>query len=132
MRLLTFWSVFAVLIVACVSGPVTAPADVPRAEKEPVRLEKHGHVRIDDYFWLRERDNPKVIDYLKAENDYLERALAPVASLREQLFQEMKLRVKEDYETAPSRDNGYFYSVHMKAGLQYPIYLLRKGTPTGL
>src|SRR5437870_1687780 len=118
MRLLAFWSVFAVLIVACVSGPVTAPADVPRAEKEPVRLEKHGHVRIDDYFWLRERDNPKVIDYLKAENDYLEQALAPVASLREQLFQEMQSRIKEDDETAPYGDNGYLYSLRMKASLK--------------
>jgi oligopeptidase B len=131
MRLLAFWSVFAVLTVACASGPVMALADAPHAEKKPVRLEKHGHVRIDDYFWLRERDNPKVIDYLKAENDYLERALAPVASLREQLFQEMKSRIKKDRETAPYRDNGYVYSVRMKAGLQYPMYLRRKGTPTG-
>jgi len=131
MRLLTFWSVFAILTLACVSGPVMAPADVPRAEKAPVRLEKHGHVRIDDYFWLRERDNPKVIDYLKTENDYVERALAPVASLREQLFQEMQSRIKKDRETAPYRDNGYFYAVRMQASLQYPIHLRRQGTPTG-
>src|SRR5262245_49782504 len=131
MRLLAFWSVFAVLTVACASGPVTVLSDAPRAAKQPVRLEKHGHVRIDDYFWLRERDNPEVIDYLKAENDYVERALAPVASLREQLFEEMKSRIKEDYETTPYSDNGYFYSVRTQAGLQYPIYLRRKGTPTG-
>jgi oligopeptidase B len=131
MRLLAFWSVCAVLTIVCASGPVTAPADTPRAEKKPVRLEQHEHVRTDDYFWLRQGDNPQVIDYLKAENDYLERALAPVASLREQLFEEMKARKKEDDETAPYRDHGYFYAVRMQAGLQYPIYLRRKGTPTG-
>src|SRR5688500_9316830 len=75
-RLLAFWSLFAVLTVVSASGPVTAPADAPRADKKPVRLEKHEHVRIDDYFWLHKRDNPKVIDHLKGENDYLERALA--------------------------------------------------------
>src|SRR5438093_10813711 len=131
MRFLVFWSIFAVLSVVCASGPVMAPADAPRAAKRPVRLEKHKHVRIDDYFWLRERDNPKVIDYLKAENDYVERALAPVTVLREQLFEEMKSRIKEDHETAPYYDNGYFYSVHMRAGLQYAIYVRRQGTPTG-
>jgi oligopeptidase B len=131
MRLLAFWAVFAILTVVCASGPATASADAPRAEKQPVRLEKHEHVRIDDYFWLRERDNPQVIEYLKAENEYVERALAPVASLREQLFEEMKARKKENDETVPYRDNGYFYAVRMHAGLQYPIYLRRKGTPTG-
>ena len=96
MRLLAFWSLFAVLTVVCASGPVTAPADAPRADKKPVRLEKHEHVRIDDYFWLHKRDNPKVIDHLKGENDYLERALASVASLRAQLFEEMKARKKRE------------------------------------
>jgi oligopeptidase B len=131
MRLLAFWSVFAVLTVVCASGPVMALADAPRAEKRPVRLEKHGHVRIDDYFWLRERGNPQVIEYLQAENAYVERALAPVAALREQLFEEMKSKIKEDYETAPYRDSGYFYAIRMQAGLQYPIYLRWQGTPTG-
>jgi oligopeptidase B len=131
MRRLAFWAVFAVLTVVCVSGPVPALADAPHAEKQPVRLEKHDHVRIDDYFWLRERDNPKVIEYLKAENDYAERALAPVVSLRTQLFEEMQARQKESDETVPYRDHGYFYAVRTHAGLQYPIYLRRQGTPTG-
>ena len=55
----------------------------PVAEKIPKKLEAHGHVRIDDYYWLKERDNPKVIAYLEAENDYTEAQTAHTASLQE-------------------------------------------------
>lgn len=105
------------------------PQDFPRPEKQPFKLEKHGDVRMDDYYWLRERENPKVIDHLKAENAYTERALAPVSSLRESLFDEMKSRVKEDDESAHTRFRGFEYYHRMIAGLQYPVFLRKSIEP---
>lgn len=106
------------------------PQDYPRPEKKSFKLEKHGDVRVDEYYWLRERENPKVIDYLKAENDYTERVMAPVEKLRETLFEEMKSRVKEDDQSAPIRFRGFDYFHRMVAGQQYPIFL-RKAVAAG-
>lgn len=98
----------------------------PIAEKIPTKLEKHGQTRIDNYFWMKDRENPKVISYLNAENDYLEKVLAPAKDLREELFNEMKSRVKEDDESARVSKHGYLYWSRVRAGLQYPIYLRKK------
>src|SRR5918999_5317090 len=64
-------------------------------KKIPTRLEKHGHVRIDDYYWLRERDNPEVIRYLNEENERAAAALAHTEGFEEKLFEEIKGRFKQ-------------------------------------
>ncbi|MCK6598325.1 MAG: S9 family peptidase [Bdellovibrionaceae bacterium] len=94
----------------------------PKTFKEPVKLEKFGLTRTDNYFWLKNRENPKVLDYLKSENEYTEKVLSPSSSLKEQLFNEMKLRVIEDESSAPITRGNFEYSARFIPGHQYPIF----------
>lgn len=100
----------------------------PQAKKIPVKLEKHGDVRIDNYFWLRERENPDVLDYLSRENLYNEQMTAHTKEFQEELFQEMKGRIKEDDSSVPYKLNGYWYITRYEKGKDYPIYSRKKDT----
>jgi len=100
----------------------------PAPPRQPTRLVAHGDVRIDDYYWLRDRANPAVIAYLQAENDYARAVMADTASLQESLFQEMRGRIRETDSTAPVADGGFWYYQRTVAGLDYPIYCRRAGT----
>jgi len=113
-------------------------APIPVAEKQPTNLEKHGDVRIDDYFWMRLSDDQKnaaekdvqsqkVVHYLEEENTYYKEVTKSTAPFQEVLFEEMKGRIKEDDASVPYKDNGYFYSTRYEIGKQYPIYSRRKG-----
>jgi len=92
------------------------------------RLEKHGHVRLDDYYWLRERDNPEVIAYLKAENDRAEQQTAHTKSLEEKLFAEIIGRIKQTDMSVPFRLDDYFYYTRYEEGKEYPIYARKRGS----
>lgn len=100
----------------------------PRAKIIPHRLEMHGHVRIDPYYWLRERDNPEVLAYLQAENDYADALMAHTRALREILFHEMKGRIKPSDVSVPFRYGEYFYYVRYEPESEYPIYCRKHGT----
>jgi oligopeptidase B len=111
----------------------------PVADKVATELEKHGDVRIDNYYWMRLTDEQrndktpdehtqKVLDYLNAENDYFDKKMGHTEKFREDLFQEMKSRIKEDDESVPYKENGYFYITRYKTGGQYPIYSRKKET----
>jgi len=91
------------------------------------RLEKHGHVRIDDYYWLRERDNPEVIAYLNAENQYAEKQMGHTKGLEEKLFAEIKGRFKQTDMSVPYRLDNYFYYTRYEEGKEYPIYARKRG-----
>jgi oligopeptidase B len=95
-------------------------------KKIPTRLEKHGHVRIDDYYWLRERDNPEVIAYLQAENEYADREMARAPLSEEKLFDEIKARFKQTDMSVPYRRDGYFYYTRYEEGKEYPIFARKK------
>jgi oligopeptidase B len=84
-----------------------------------------GERRSDPYHWLRQRDDPRTLAYLKAENDWSERWFAPRAALRETLYQEMLARVKQDDESVPARRGDWWYSSRVREGDQYPVYLRR-------
>lgn len=99
----------------------------PIAERIPKKMEIHGDVRIDDYYWLNERENPNVIDYLKAENNYYDEVMAHTKQFQEDLFEEMKSRIKEDDESVPYKKNGYYYITKYELGKQYPVYTRKKG-----
>ncbi len=114
--------------IALMNGCTSDKPDYPAAAKQPVLLEKHGHVRSDDYFWLNERDDPEVIAYLEAENAYADRLLEPTAGLRQRLIDEMAARIKADETSAPYRDGEYYYYHRYEAGKDYPIYCRRKGS----
>ncbi len=100
----------------------------PIAERIPKELETHGDVRIDDYYWLNERENPKVIDYLNAENTYYDAMTSHTKQFQEDLFEEMKSRIKEDDESVPYKKNGYYYITKYETGKQYPVYTRKKGS----
>jgi len=114
----------AVLVAACAEEQSGAPMP----ERKPARLELHGDVRIDNYFWLKERDNPDVIAYLDAENAYTEKMMAPMHGMQELLFDEIKSRIKEDDESAPYKRGDYFYYYRFVEGSEYPIYARKKGS----
>lgn len=98
----------------------------PIAIKKETVLEKHGDIRVDQYFWLNERENPEVVDYLERENDYYDKMTAHTDEFKDALFQEMKSRIKEDDSSVPYKYNGYWYYTTFEKGKDYPIYLRRK------
>jgi oligopeptidase B len=109
-------------------SPVAPP---PEAPVEPMQLEKHGHVRVDNYYWLRERDNPAVIDYLKAENEYTDTMVAHTEELQETLFQEIKGRIKQTDMSVPYKMDDYFYYTRFEDGKEYPFHCRKKGSLEG-
>ncbi len=98
----------------------------PTAEKIEKRLEKHDDVRIDNYYWLNQRENEEVIDYLERENDYYDKMTAHTKDFQTDLFKEMKSRIKEDDESVPYKYNGYYYITRFEKGKDYPIYTRKK------
>ncbi len=105
-----------------------ATVEAPLAEKQPKQLTIHGDTRTDNYYWLNDRENPKVVDYLKAENAYLDTVLGHTKDFQQQLFEEMKGRIKEEDQSVPYRDNGYYYLTRYEQGQEYPIYSRKKKT----
>lgn len=100
----------------------------PVAAIKPKKLEKHGDVRIDNYYWLNERENPEVIDYLNKENAYYNEMTAHTKEFQKELFEEMKGRIKEDDSSVPYFYNGYYYITRYEKGKDYPIYARKKGS----
>jgi len=98
----------------------------PIANKIPKKLEIHNDVRIDNYFWLNDREDPSVIDYLEAENTYTKAVLKHTEGLQADLFEEMKGRIKEDDTSVPYKLNGYWYITRYEKGKDYPVYLRKK------
>lgn len=98
----------------------------PIAKRIPHKLEKHGHVRNDEYYWLNDRENPEVIDYLNKENDYYKKETANTVDFQKDLFEEMKSRIKEDDQSVPYLYNGYYYITRHEKGKDYPIYSRKK------
>ena len=103
-------------------------AKPPVAAKIPKILKAHGDERIDNYYWLNEKENPEVIKYLNEENHYYNSATAHTKKFQENLFLEMKSRIKEDDESVPYKKKGYYYITRFKKGQQYPIYSRKKET----
>jgi len=122
-----FSGVFAFAFMALGLAGLARAAEPPRAKKIPHTLEKHGQVRGDDYYWLRDRKNPEVTAYLKAENAYAAAAMQHTEKLQADLFKEMKGRIKEDDSTVPFKYGEYYYYKTFKKGLEYPLYVRNKG-----
>jgi oligopeptidase B len=121
------------------SNPITnpfasLPADPPVARKRPVEIEQHGVTRIDNYGWMRDENWQEVLrdpgeldgdirEHLEAENAYYEAATGDLEKLREQLFEEMRGRIKEDDSTVPAPDGDFAYAVRFRDGGEYPIFV---------
>ena len=96
--------------------------NAPQAKKIEKILESHGDKRVDDYFWMKERENPEVTAYLEEENDYCDLKMKDTSMFQQQLFEEMKARYKEDDESLPYFFNEYWYIVRFEIGKEYPIF----------
>jgi len=114
-----------IVITSCTNNATMIP---PKAKKNPKELTIHGHTRIDNYYWLNDREDPEVIKYLEAENAYTKTVLQPTEKLQEDLFLEMKSRIKETDESVPYEKNGYYYYSRYEEGKEYPIYCRKKGS----
>ncbi len=106
----------------------TEMPEPPVAEKIPKELTIHGDTRVDDYYWLNERKNPKVIDYLTAENEYKDAVMKHTESFQKKLYDEIVGRIKKTDMSVPSKESGYYYYSRYEEGGEYPIYCRRKGT----
>lgn len=111
----------------------------PTAEKIPHELTAHGSKRNDPYYWMKlseeqksattkDQQTEKVLNYLTAENEYLEAELKHTEALQQELYDEMVGRIKQDDESVPYQDNGYWYYTRYEKGKEYPIYCRKKGT----
>lgn len=98
----------------------------PEAIKITKELKAHDQVRIDDYYWMNNREDPQVISYLNSENDYNEKMTAHTKEFQTKLFNEMKGRIKEDDKSVPYKLNGYWYLTRFEKGQDYPIYSRKK------
>ncbi|WP_194767593.1 S9 family peptidase [Tamlana sp. I1] len=104
----------------------TALAQAPIANKKAHTLSIHNDDRIDNYYWLNDRENPEVIDYLNKENAYTKAMMAHTEDFQKTLFEEMKSRIKEVDTTVPYKLNGYWYITKYETGKDYPIYVRKK------
>lgn len=94
----------------------------PQAKKIQKILETNGDQRIDDYFWMNERENPEVISYLEEENKYCDFVMKDTEKFQQELFEEMKARYKQDDESLPYFFNEYWYIVRYENGKEHPLF----------
>ena len=114
------------LVLVTFSCKISNQMEAPVAAKKPKELTIHGDTRIDNYYWLNERENPEVIAYLEAENEYRSTLMKGTDAFRKKLFEEMVGRIKQTDESVPYKENGYYYYVRYEEGKEYPIYCRKK------
>jgi oligopeptidase B len=119
---------FTVRAASC-EGQVEARPPVAKIEPQLDTL--HGQEKVDNYFWLRERDNPEVIDYLKEENAYTSAVMRHTEGLQEKLYNEMVARIKETDMSVPVKRDDYYYYSRTEEGKQYKIYCRKQGSLEG-
>ncbi len=120
---------FLIFPPACAKKtPGFGTATPPVAEIIPKELTIHGDTRIDNYYWMNERENPKVIEYLEAENAYTDVVMKPTEALQEKLFNELVGRIKQTDLSVPYRSQGYYYYTRYEEGSEYPVYCRKKGS----
>ncbi|MEE8126700.1 MAG: S9 family peptidase [Nitrospirales bacterium] len=107
--------------------PFPAP---PQARRISHRLEEHGHVRTDEYYWLNDRKNPKVLEYLRAENAYAAALRSHTKDLEQTLFEEIKGRIKQTDLSVPFKQDDYVYYTRYEEGKEYALYCRKKGSST--
>ena len=98
----------------------------PVAKKVPEILSIHNDERIDNYFWMNNKEDEDIISHLEAENNYCDAMMAHTKDFQNDLFEEMKARIKEDDESVPYKYNGYWYITKFEKGKDYPIYTRKK------
>lgn len=123
------------LAISCLSGVALMiscsqsqqKVQPPIAKIEPTELTKHGDTRIDNYFWMKNRDTEDVLNYLTAENDYTKAVMKDTEVFQKKLYDEMLGRIKQTDNSVPYLENGYYYYTRYEEGKEYPIYCRKKG-----
>ncbi len=135
MKHVTFLAVLLVfLVTACnpqKENKILKQSDFPTppvAEVKPDTFVEFSHQRIDNYYWMRDKTDPKVVEYLHAENAYTDTVMASTKDLQEAIYNEILGRMKEDDESYPTLKDGYYYYSRSVTGKQYPTYCRKKGT----
>ena len=105
--------------------PLAEVPHPPAAPRRTVTHVAHGDARTDDWHWLADRDDPAVVEYLRAENAYADAVLAPTAALQDRLFEQIRSRVAETDISAPTFHGGWWYWSRTVAGQQYPVHCRR-------
>ena len=100
----------------------------PIAEIKPHEMTIHDHTRVDNYYWLKEKGSPQVIEYLEAENEYTNKMMAHTKGLQKKIYEEMVGRIQETDSTAPIKHGDYYYYSRTEEGKQYSIQCRREGT----
>ncbi len=118
----------ALIIISCSKRQISVEMKPPVAEKKPKELTIHGNTRIDNYFWMNNREDSSVIEYLKAENAYTDEMMKDTKALQEKLYNEIVGRIKQNDESVPYLDNGYYYYTRYEEGKEYPIYCRKKSS----
>ena len=127
-------AIILILLFFPVNGCKKAPEEAlqpPVAERIKKELTIHGDTRVDYYYWLNERDNPKVMEYLKAEDAYKQAMMKSTEALQENLFNEIVGRIKQTDMSVPYKERGYHYYTRYEEGGEYPIYCRKKGSLEG-
>lgn len=120
-------------LFACKENKKSMSAEIktikpPVAEQIDTTMTIHGDTRVDKYYWMNDRNDPKVISYLTAENNYLDTIMGPHKELRKKLYEEMRGRIMETDASVPYLKNGYYYYSRYETGKEYPIYCRKKGS----
>ena len=118
-----------ILLFACTEKKIMNQEqefDPPKAEIKEYQHKIHNDIRVDEFYWLNNPDDPEVIDYLERENDYYKKSTKHLKSLENKLFTEMRSKIKEDDSSAPYFYNGYWYITRYEKNKQYPIYTRKK------
>ena len=126
-------SILKLNIILCIAMSSACNSEVkpPEAEKIPKEFTEFGTTRTDNYYWMRERKNPKVTEYLKQENDYFENSfLKKNKKLNDKILSELKSRISEEEKTAPYFENGYYYYSRYEKDKDYEIFCRRKDLDT--
>ena len=121
-------TIYICVIVTFIFNALASSEDIlpPDAQAFPVKLVNHQDVRIDEYYWLRDIDNPAVITYLEAENYYTERVMAGIEGLREEIQNELLARIPQHDESAHFLMNGYYYYTVYEEDKEYPLWMRRE------
>jgi oligopeptidase B len=133
MKSISFNKIFILLLVVTailLSSGCNNKSEImaPKAKKIPHELSLHGDTRIDNYYWLRERENPEVIKYLEDENKYLDAQMDDTKEFQESLYNEIIGRIKQTDISVPYKYEGYWYFTRYEEGKEYPIHCRKKGS----
>ena len=130
LALLAGFAVIGMTLQGCggSDASLTRTLTEPIAKVKPKTLTEHGHERVDNYYWLNEREDLEVLSYLEAENDYTKAVMAHTESFQEELFEEIKGRIKKDDSSVPYLKKGYYYYSRYEEGGEYAIYCRKEGS----